>query len=394
MLIHKKIEIEIDAATWRSRSEVPTSFPISGEEFDFDFAAILVLIGVLTTPPNSGGASLSEMWAFIRYLYATSGDNELRLTADYLDLDPHQKTILSDDFGMGLGMYWLANRLRLVAACDGRYFIENFLTQIGGNYHGGVAKRGPGKSPDFVAIDSQQKFHVIECKGTQSSRNYRNKQLRDSGILQKQTIELPSQLRGQSLAIGTFIAGPDGDKSQIRVVDPEPEDPLRIKNSQAVEARNAVGRGMLAKELRSSGFPSAAAAIAFPGQRKNIFDKDQYVETKEQSETRDSLGHDEVTSISGRVFQANHEKYVGQTRRILLPNPLKVDSEYFRAVEIRQGINRSRFDAVRTAKDFREIDLEGSGERERLFKFGSKRRRAWVALGANYYSDIRFLDPY
>jgi len=67
------------------------------------------------------------MWAFVRYFFAVTNDNDLRLTPDFQSIDAHQKTILSDDFGMGFTMHWLAQRLNLIAACDGRYFIENHL---------------------------------------------------------------------------------------------------------------------------------------------------------------------------------------------------------------------------------------------------------------------------
>lgn len=42
--------------------------------------------------------SLSEFWAWVRYLHAVADDPDLRLTPTFFELEAHQKTILSDDF--------------------------------------------------------------------------------------------------------------------------------------------------------------------------------------------------------------------------------------------------------------------------------------------------------
>lgn len=55
----------------------------------------------------------------------------MRLTSAYAGLDAHQKTILSDDFGMGVPMLWLEDRLSLEEIVDGRYFLQFVGASVG-----------------------------------------------------------------------------------------------------------------------------------------------------------------------------------------------------------------------------------------------------------------------
>jgi hypothetical protein len=73
-----------------------------------DMQLMLQLVGFLTTPAHSFGVSLSEYWAWVRYLHAIGSARDLQIAKAFTDLDSHQKTILSDDFGMGVPVCWLA----------------------------------------------------------------------------------------------------------------------------------------------------------------------------------------------------------------------------------------------------------------------------------------------
>ncbi len=53
-----------------------------------------------------------------------TNDKDMRLTDSFYALDAHQKTILSDDFGMGVPMLWLMSSLSLNQIVDGNYFIQ------------------------------------------------------------------------------------------------------------------------------------------------------------------------------------------------------------------------------------------------------------------------------
>jgi hypothetical protein len=391
MLLPRSIGIEIGRRTWPN-NQPPASFVSAAAEETVDVATVLNLIGVLTTPPLSGGASLSELWAFVRYFFAVTGDSDLRLTQDFLDMDAHQKTILSDDFGMGFTMHWLASKLHFFAACDGRYFIENHLNQVGGTYSGGTGKRGLGKSPDFIAIDASRKFHVVECKGTQSSVAYRNRQLRDSGSIQKRTVRFPPTSAGQRLCAGIFIAGPSGDSSSMRVIDPEPPEEYTVRQSGLEAAQSAVAQGFLAKQLRSAGFPRASAAVAFPTPRREIEGLDVREERGDEWLQRVEFGEKELASVEGRTFSGDGQAFVGRSARIQFPRPLETKRGTYDAAEIRRGISRVSFEQVRARTRINPyLDPKEATGFVGSFRSGERQGRSWIMMGDSYYSDIRLL---
>jgi hypothetical protein len=393
MLLPRTIDVEVLASTWRRPRQMPSAFPASPTSETIDIATVLNVIGVLTTPPLSGGASLSEMWAFVRYFFAvTESDDDLRLKSEFQEMDAHQKTILSDDFGMGFSMHWLAQRLGFVAACDGRYFIENHLSFVRGTYSGGSAKRGLGKSPDFVAMDQAGRFHVVECKGTQSSLAYRNRQLKETGTAQKRTIHLPPPYGGERLVAGLFIGGADGDRTNLRVIDPEPPDPYVVRDKDPELVRNAVARGTLAKQLRSSGFPRVSAAVAYPRLRPNVENPDEFQENEEDVQRRHEQAEAEFRNFRDRTFVVGGTQYVGRRVEMVLPRPLWTKRGEYSRVEVRQGLERGTFEQVRSKSMQR--DVLGKGEAEAFtgnYRSGETQGRAWVMFGESYYSEIRLL---
>ena len=168
--MNRSLAIDIKKGTWPRKGSLPTfpsTFHGGVQTVDIHVPSALLMIGFLTTPIATTGVSLSEFWAWVRYLAAISADPDLRLTQSFADLDAHQKTILSDDFGMGLPMLWLNDKLQFDRIVDGRYFMQRFAASTGATQHR-AAKRGPNKTPDFVARDLSGVWHVVECKGTQS----------------------------------------------------------------------------------------------------------------------------------------------------------------------------------------------------------------------------------
>lgn len=89
-------------------SKPPASVPIVANTPRLTIRAIDLLrkIGELTTPSWANMATLSASWATRRYFWAIADRNRpgmpLRLNDDVRDLDFHQKTLLSDEFGMGM----------------------------------------------------------------------------------------------------------------------------------------------------------------------------------------------------------------------------------------------------------------------------------------------------
>jgi hypothetical protein len=270
----RQVEIDIDSSTWPmppAKPAFPPSFHAGILSVPINIPALLLTIGVLTTPAEPIGPTLSQYWAFVRYLSAITSGPDLRITQAFASLDSHQKTILSDDFGMGIPMSWLFGVLNPFGFCDGRYFITKLAASVGATVPK-LAARGPNKSPDFVLLDTRGDWHVVECKGTQGRPGYRDKQLGDpqpnatGGIAQKHAIVFPASNTGQRLACGVAI-GAEGEtfNTNLRIVDPERPPLFTVAEGWLADAKEVVSRGMLARALRLAGFEAAATYIAANG---------------------------------------------------------------------------------------------------------------------------------
>ncbi|HGH4254800.1 TPA: hypothetical protein ACJIUM_000329 [Pseudomonas aeruginosa] len=309
---------------------------------------MLLMIGYLTTPTSVTGVSLAEFWAWVRYLAAiTSHDADLRLTRSYADLDAHQKTILSDDFGMGVPMVWLMQRLPLVEIVDGRYFLQRYGASHGAHQHR-TAKRGPNKTPDFVARDHGGNWHIMECKGTQSGEIFRARQI-NSGISQKLSITFPPGHTGQRLVSGLSIGIEDGNPSHLKIIDPEPEDSVIISENELEFAKDAATRGVMAKLLRSTGFEIAAEAIASPFGKPQAMPPSRRKADKERVEylaDRDRRAREELLAGPSRrrLFSG---RYRGREVHFELPRPIYIHDAAISKVTVRQGINLDALDLLR-----------------------------------------------
>jgi hypothetical protein len=324
-----------------------------------NFPSVLLQIGYLTTPPSSSGVSLSEFWAWVRYLAAVTDESDLRLTSAFANLDAHQKTILSDDFGMGVPMTWLTDVLDLRKICDGRYFLERFGARAGAVVRK-KAKRGPNKTPDFVARDGRGIWHIVECKGTQSGTAYQATQIGDpgppptGGIAQKQSIVFPSGYAGQRLVCALSIAVQDvPSSSRLNIVDPEPEDPVVVEPDQLEYADDAAERATVAKALRLAGFDATADVTAAPmGRFAGSYPTGRGVAEEARRkivEEREFAAREELEREDfGVVWTDRGSVYRGRETAILLPRPLPIDGVMIERVKIRQGINADVLSEMRS----------------------------------------------
>jgi len=132
-----------------------------------DPGAMTILVGLLTAPPRYTGLSLSNFWAHLRYMPAISTSHpELRLRKLWADVDSHQKTIMSDDFGMSAPALYMIEHLEIEKLVDTRWFAANISPTILRKI---PKKKGPSKAADFVCTDRHGNYHLLECKGTQAS---------------------------------------------------------------------------------------------------------------------------------------------------------------------------------------------------------------------------------
>jgi len=268
------IGVNVVTSSWPPGQHPPAAFTAAPQTHQVDYFKMLLTIGILTTPPISRGISLSEYWAQLRYFHAIDFDQtDLKLTPEYDNIDAHQKTILSDDFGMGISCDWLFEKLDIVAFCDGAYFIDNLVGIYGARVAHTPKKRGPKKSPDFIALDAKGLFHVIECKGTQSGDNARNKQVRSvdkngnlcGGVTQKSVISFPHSCAGERLVSAVRISRHGDDQgTDLQIHDPPGETILEITEQDKKYIRDPLYRGMSARAISLCGARGLASMFAKP----------------------------------------------------------------------------------------------------------------------------------
>jgi len=369
---------------------------------DIDIPSMLLTVGFLTTPASATGVSLSEFWAYVRYLAAMTNDSDLRLSRAFADLDAHQKTILSDDFGMGVPMNWLTSALDLHDICDGRYFVDRFAARVGA-HSAKSAKRGPSKTPDFVARDGRGVWHVIECKGTQSGGTYQARQIGEAGppptggIAQKRSLVFPKGYSGQRLVCALSIAVEGGaGSSRLRIVDPEPEDPIVVEASQIAFAVDAGERSTVARALRLAGFEATADVTAAPWGRyawsRPTTDRRSEELRAKDVEARQDAARAELADDDRISWNSGGDRYIGREVTIPLPREIKIDGERVRRVYLRQGVNSDVLGELRNRPTV-EDQLDGS-ETEWEAAIGKTRttsdgNNAQLMVGQLFRSEMR-----
>ena len=355
--MNRNLIVDVVASSWPppgNQPVFPSAFHRGMTQWDVNFPAMLLMIGYLTTPTTSTGVSLSEFWAWVRYLSAVTLDPDLRLTNSFSELDAHQKTILSDDFGMGAPLLWLSERFDLDRIVDGRYFVEHLAPRLGATQRR-TAKRGPNKTPDFVARDASGVWHVIECKGTQSGSRYSAGQLGEAGppptggIAQKRSIVFPAGYTGQRLVSGLHIGVPNGEPSCLTIIDPVSEDPFRINEADMALADDAATRCVVSKALRQSGYEVAAETMASP--RDDVFfaqrsSSKSFSDDAVEIDWRDERAREELGSRERTVQFA--EEYVGRERHFMLPRPVIVDGNPVYRVILRQGLRKEAIEEMQS----------------------------------------------
>lgn len=233
----KSLQLLIDGASWSSAPPAfrkPCPFVLTQSEATVDFLGGLVCAGITSVPTRLPRWWLASQWAVIRYVAAADHTpRRLRLHAAIDDLDTHHKNVLSDDWGVGLALQWLATRLRYKYVVHGEFAMRD-LRERGAAQFVKRKKRGPFKCPDFFAVDRQDKIHLIECKGNQGGPNDINRQF-IRGRQQKQNVRFTNEgLVGQRLLTGVAIAGIESPwRSTLKIADPTPDPEVGYYNIDA-----------------------------------------------------------------------------------------------------------------------------------------------------------------
>ena len=367
--MRRRLEVTVDRPTWTSDAfPFPPTFPDGTYEWEFHVPAFLLMIGFLTTPSFAHGITLSEFWAWVRYQHAISTSDDLRITHPFAELDPHQKTILSDDFGMGAPMLWLNEHLRLIGIADGRYFVERILPELGGHAPK-PGKKGLAKCPDFVALDTSGAWHVVECKGTQSGRAYRDRQLHGTNdgqntgaIAQKRSIQFGQGIKYQRLACGLSIAAEGARQtSNLRIIDPPPEEESSkhssgadyvVPPSELKFANDAFTRGVFGRSLRLAGFNWISSAITAPaGPRPSSRSEEGEKDRARQDfmERKRKLAADELANFTKRYSETiDNDRYFGRSAKLELPLDMASDRPFAREVNLRFLVNEKALEFLRS----------------------------------------------
>lgn len=274
MSFTKSVEIEIDQSSWPS-GQVPASLTalLSSSPIEVDVKAALLFTGVWTRPPLQHGFHLSDRWAWLRYFPAIADVPDLRLCEPWESIDPHQKTILSDDFGVGFSTWLLHKHLGVSHYADTIHVVKVLnpkdFSLIASQKH------GPAKSPDFVGFSSNGDITVVECKGSQSSRKAIRSAL-DRGVAQKANLQAAGGTTiTHSLVTGLFIpqwVNPEAALFAVR--DPD----LDIFSRELVryeppDIRRAITQVAVAKELALFDLPRTPGSLVHaPGSVEDVGD--------------------------------------------------------------------------------------------------------------------------
>lgn len=350
--MQRRIRVAIDRSTWPS-SPGPPPLPrtFQAGPYNVDIPTLLLTIGYLTTPTHTSGVSLSSFWALVRYLHAVSSDSDLRIDPAFSELDSHQKAILSDDFGIGVPIRWLLDHLPIASIVDGRYFIQRMARTVGA-YTVDPARRGPAKSPDFVARDTTGIWHVVECKGTQSGTAYRNRQLGnpnnpiDGAVAQKRTITFPQGYAGQRLACGLVLAAlPNETSSSLKIIDPDEKPIIDIREDDMSLAVDTLGRGTAVRALRLAGFDATAVALAsLPASTLGSEVREELSSggLKEDVTTTTDRAMDELRDAEDRTsFTVAGRGYCGRQAMLDLLTPLVLEDRTIRSALLRYGVDNN-----------------------------------------------------
>jgi hypothetical protein len=153
---------------------------------------ILGAMGLITSPRIDNLVDLCSTWARIRYIWAFNPEapypyhisRRLRLSSEAHNIDFHQKTLLSDEIGMGMAALVMDKFLYGYNPVD----VDVALQQ---NSIMGLNQVNDA-SPDYIFQSKiNNSYLVVECKGTRSGYNMVLDQLK-RGTEQVRALSFPS----------------------------------------------------------------------------------------------------------------------------------------------------------------------------------------------------------
>ncbi|HSU15711.1 hypothetical protein [Longimicrobium sp.] len=261
---YRPIRFEIDPATW-GNVPPPGALVAAARQgsIDIDLDAALLFAGIWTRPPALHGFTLADCWAWLRYYPAFLPGGVTRLRREWTHIDPHQKTVASDDFGVGFGTWVLQHLLNFRRYADTLYVVN--VLERGQWLLRRQAKRGPAKSPDYIAYDATGAISVVECKGTQTSQAELRRALARGTPQKRSLTALGAQRLIHQLVVGVYI--PQYEQTEqplIAVHDPEkPDSRQELRKYSEGEIRRSTEQVSFAKELAVFELSATAASLSY-----------------------------------------------------------------------------------------------------------------------------------
>jgi hypothetical protein len=257
----RKVNIDVDPNRFPNNRR-PHGYGKLAARADIDVRAMLLHTAVWTRPPTMQGFHLADCWAWLRYANAFDSSADLRLRPEWNDVDPHQKTILSDELGVGVATYLLADTLGFQRFVDTNYMIRTLAPAQFRLLR--CSKRGSAKSPDYIGVDASGRFVALECKGTQSSLGALQSAMQ-GGVVQKRNLAPKQGTRIHlGLVSGLFI--PQAHARELASVvfwDPTWDDFADLVTRIPAERFTATAvRGSLAKQLALAGLKHASQELS------------------------------------------------------------------------------------------------------------------------------------
>jgi len=183
-------------------------------------------IGDLTTPSQVNMSSLSASWATRRYFWAIAEpvhqSPRFRLSDDARAMDFHQKTLLSDEFGIGFGGLLMERFFNAGTVIDISAALQNPVQ------YQNVMQSGSAQ-PDYLMWDPtpNSPYYVVECKGCQTSRNATMGQIR-RGL--EQVPSLVFGAGGRPVVTLVIASHMQASKTTVYIIDP-PDSPSDEKDT-------------------------------------------------------------------------------------------------------------------------------------------------------------------
>src|SRR5215213_888070 len=308
--------------------QLMTVSPFAPEaEIDVVPVHLLLRLGVVTTPAVENLADICSTWACFRYLWAFDipppgfSNQSLRLSYAARNIDFHQKSLLSDEIGVGMAALLVGAYMNAPLAADVSVAMNDPTWPID------LQSR---ESPDYLFFDSTQTtIFIVECKGSQTTRAASMDQLR-RGTEQVPSLIFTDGRRPPSLIVATLLSS---NGTTVFVVDPPSDDESRIEELEKPE-RTGKREWRVRDDkafTRATRLISQAKLLSFSGADEAAATKLQRARTEVRRTPRVVP---RVTTTSENEFGT----FIGVRQRLPMKDRINVD--------VFQGIERPVYESI------------------------------------------------